>query len=42
MTREVISDRRIVARFMKFVEKGDDPDDCWKWTGRRQMWMPPS
>lgn len=31
MTREVISDRRIVARFMKFVEKGDDPDDCWKW-----------
>ena len=26
MTREVISDRRIVARFMKFVKKGDDPD----------------
>ena len=30
MTREVISDRRIVARFMKFVEKGDDPDDWLK------------
>lgn len=34
MLRGTISDQRTIARFMKFVKKGDGPDDCWKWTGR--------
>lgn len=29
----MISDAKVISRFMKFVKMGENPNDCWRWLG---------
>ena len=40
MIREVITDENLIAKFIGFVKQGNDPNDCWEWTGSSRFGNP--